>query len=209
MKGLVVDWQRLCWQRRWGQTLVHMPCLIHGQGPGDETPRHVWFRWKRAPCQPTPMHCYCFASPVPWDTGTTFKTCGWQPLLHNPRRVGGGGGDASAGLGHQADCVASVKAASAWRERGSLVRSCGCVRLKEERRVGSDISTNPPLSRPLLSAEIPVMEEVEGWVVTMLTHPATLWKHGEASWEAWERDAKEKSVSHSALPLYYSAILCF
>ena len=73
-----------------------------------------------------------------------------------------GGGDASTGLSHQSDCVASVKAASAWRERGSLVRSCGCVRLKEERRVGSDISTNPPLSRPLLSAEIPVMEEVEG-----------------------------------------------
>lgn len=99
----------------------------------------------------SPHRCTVIALPrLPSETRV-------QPLKHvadspcyttqggREERRGGEGGDAStAGLSHQSDCVASVRAASAWRERGSLVRSCGCVRLKEERRVGSDISTNPP-----------------------------------------------------------------
>lgn len=46
--------------------------------------------------------------------------------------------------------------ASAWREWGSSVWSCGCWCFKKERRVGSDISTNPPLCciYPLLSAPL-------------------------------------------------------
>lgn len=48
----------------------------------------------------------------------------------------------------------------------------------------------------------------QGWVVTMLILTTTLWKHGEASWEAWERDAKKESVFHSTLALYYASIPC-
>lgn len=85
------------------------------------------------------MYHYGFALPALRDTGTTFKTCGWQTLLHNRRQD-----DASTRLSHQAVRADSVKAASAWRECGSLVWFCGCVCLKEQRRVGSDISTKPP-----------------------------------------------------------------
>lgn len=101
------------------------------------------------------MHHYGFALPALWDTGTTFKTCGWQTLLHNPRQ-----GDASTGLSHQSNCVASVEAASAWREWGSFSPILWmCVPQRAEESIGSDISTNPPLlwlSRPpLLSAPLP------------------------------------------------------
>lgn len=80
-----------------------------------------------------------FALPTLWDTSTTFKTCGWETLLHNPRQ-----GDASGGLSHLSSCVVSARAASAWRESGSVVWSFGCVCLNKQ-WVGSDIYTNPPL----------------------------------------------------------------
>lgn len=141
-------------------------------------------------CVPThtySMYYYGFALPALRDT---FKTCGWQTLLFNPRQ---GFFHPSMGLSHQAKCAAQ------WRQLlpgGSWVWSHGLVCLKEQRTVGSDISTNPPLlglARPLLLSLITEISAEKqrghwGWVVAMLIHTAALWKHGEASWEARERE---------------------
>lgn len=130
-------------------------------------------------------------------------------------------GDAYAELTHQAECAASVKATCAWREWGSLAWSCGCVCLKKQRRVRSDIHPpspyhpltlpHPPLlwlSRPpFIPASLRDNWGLgwgqQGWVVTMLIHPATLWRHGGASWEAWEGG---KSVFHTQ---NFGSLLCY
>lgn len=94
----------------------------------------------------------------------------------------------------------------------ALIRSCGCVGLKEQRRVGSGISTTPPLfwlfRPPLFLSSPPWLKSQrgqQGWVVTMLITPAVDLKHREAC-EAWERP--KKSVFHSSVALYYATFFC-
>lgn len=154
----------------------------------------------------------CLASPQ--RHGYIFKNMWLADPITQPKA-----GGASTGLSHQAKCAATVKAASAWREWGSLVWSCGCLCLKEQRRVGSDRSTNPPLlwlSRPpLLSAPLP-----ENWTFSLgeertagvSCYHANSPCYPLKTWESQRRGRRERSqkkcVFHSTLALYYATILC-
>lgn len=61
---------------------------------------------------------------------------------------------------------------------------------------------------PLLIAPLPDNWSLsrggqQGWVISMQIHPATPWKHGEDSWEAWARSGQS-----TLRALCYATVLC-
>lgn len=145
----------------------------------NRVPAHTW------------MYHYGFALPALRDTVQPFKH-----VAGRPHYITKGRGSIHRSVTSGKVCC-SAKAASAW---GSWVWSCRFVCLREQRTVGSDISTNPPLlwlSRPLLfSASLPDnwnlswgAERTAGVSCYYANSFCCPWKHGEASWEARDGEA--------------------
>lgn len=153
MKWLVVDWRGLCWGE--GGVRLRRTCLcpLSDQGHGDAMLCNVWFGGNKL-C--AGLHRFAIMT-LP---SVASKT-GLQPSKHVAGRLcytTQGRGDASTGLSHQASSVASVKAASAWREWDW---SYGSVHLIEGRKGHIH---QPPLCYgspgPLFSLPLSLITEV-------------------------------------------------
>lgn len=138
MRRLVVDWQGL----HWGEGGFRLWCTCHVCALSLTTVRDTEMR-----C------CVTFdlveINSVPARTDLPLWLCPLWPQRQGYRLQNMWLADCVTqpkvgGLITSSKSAASVMAASAWREWDSLVWSYGRLLLKEQRREGSDISTNPP-----------------------------------------------------------------